>query len=132
MDVIKAGRTILLRPRDNKFPHKPHLWLVLTDPPSPNGIVVAVMVCTQTKFSDSTVILKVGDHPFIRHDSSVQFSSARYLQIPFILKEMEGGRCHLRKDMSRDLLKRVQEGLLISPRTVIAFREYCKKCFETS
>jgi len=132
MDIIKSGKMILLRPRDNKLPQDPHLWLVLTDLPKPNGLVVAVMVCTQTKFTDTTLILKEGDHPFIRHDTSVQYTSARYLQVFYIIREMGLGRCHLRPDMSKELLKRVQKGLIESPSTVTAIRDYCEKCFKST
>jgi hypothetical protein len=67
MDLIAAGRTLLLR----ETPHaKPHLWLVLTNPDGNPEEIVAVMVRTHRAYTDATVVLEPGDHPFIHHRSS--------------------------------------------------------------
>ena len=63
MEIIRAGRSLLLSDP------KPHLWFVLTDPERKNDRVVAVMISTVKHYSDPTLILEVGDHPFIRHKS---------------------------------------------------------------
>jgi len=44
-------------------------------------------------------------------------------------RAMETGRCHLRENMSRSLLARVRQGLLDSPFTVDAVRDFCKTKF---
>ena len=69
------------------------------------------------------------NQPFIRHDSAVHYSSARWLAVAGLLMAMRVGNCHLKEDMSRELLARVRAGLLESPFTVNALREQCRKLF---
>jgi len=42
---------------------------------------------------------------------------------------MRVGNCHLKEDMSGDLLARVRAGLLESPFTVNVLRDQCRKLF---
>lgn len=126
MNIIRAGSALLLA----EPPHyKPHLWFVLTDPQGKPPRVVAVMVRTVTRFTDPTLVLKAGDHPFIRHDSAVHYSTARWLNLSGIVAAMKVGKCHLKEDMAGKLLTRVQKGLLDSPFTVNALREQWKDLF---
>ena len=126
MNVVGAGRAILL----SEPPlYKPHLWFVLTDPEGNPETVVAVMLRTATKFTDSTLLLNPGDHPFVHHESSVHYSTARPLSVAAILSAIKTGRCHLRDDASRELLVRLRKGLLDSPYTVNAVRDHCRRLF---
>lgn len=123
MDVIRAGRSILL----SEPPlYEPHLWFILTDPDHANK-VVTVMLRTPKPYTDPTLLLDIGDHPFIRHRSCVHFPSAQRLSVSEILVALKIGRCHLKEDMSRDLLARVRTGFLTSPRTVRALADSCRK-----
>jgi hypothetical protein len=126
MDVIAAGRTIWL---SEPPVSKPHLWLVLTDVIPAPPRVVAVMLRTATRFTDPTLILQPGDHPFIRHASSVHYSSATFLSLGRIGVALRTGNAHLREDMSEQLLERVRAGLLQSPFTVHAVRDFCRDYF---
>ena len=122
MNVIGAGSSLLL----SEPPlYKPHLWFVLTDPEEKLDRVVGVMLRTVTKNTDETVILGPGDHPFIKHASSVHYSTAKWFSVEALTKAMQKGRCHLRETMTPELLVRVREGLLESPFTVRAVSEYC-------
>ena len=125
MNIIGAGSCILL----SEAPlYKPHLWLVLTDPDSQSR-VVAVMLRTATKFTDTTVTLNVGDHSFVKHESSVHYSTAQYFSVPALLAAMKSGRCHLRDTMTPALLRRLRQGLLSSPFTVNAVKTACETVF---
>lgn len=122
MQVIRAGSTILFQPPgQSKF----HLWLVLTDPDSSSAEVVAVMVRTKTRYTDDTVILREGDHPFIRYESAVHYSSATHFKVSAVMKAMADGHCHLKEDLSNATLTHVRQGLLNSPYTVRAIKDYC-------
>ena len=111
-------------------PHaKPHLWLVLTEPDGDPAETVAVMVRSRKAYTDDTVVLAPGDHPFIHRASSVHYSTARRLRVDRILRRIRSGQCHLKEDLEADLLARVREGLMTSPFTVNAVREYCRNRF---
>ncbi len=128
MEIIHAGRTLLLLLHE--IPQsKPHLWFVLTDPTEKLPEVVAVMVRTLRSFTDKTVILDVGDHPFIKHPSSVHYSTATFFRVDAIQHAIQCRQCYLREDMAEGLLQRVRQGLLDSPRTVNVVREHCRELF---
>lgn len=122
MHLVRAGSTLYLSEHPGA---NPHLWLVLTDPYGTPPEVVAVMVRTPKIFTDETVLLEVGDHPFIEHKSCVHFSSAQRFRVDAILMRAADGHCELRADMTKKLLARVRAGLLASPFTVYAVRDYC-------
>ena len=126
MEIVRAGRALLLR----EVPQaKPHLWFVLTEPYGTPGRVVAVMLRSARRFTDKTLVLNTGDHPFVRRESSVQYSTARWFAVQALQKAFRDGRCSLQVDMSPALLARVREGLMKSPFTVNAIREYCGERF---
>ncbi len=54
----------------------PHLWILVTEPDPATHLCVIVSVTTLREGKDQTVILDKGDHPFIRHSSTVFFSDA--------------------------------------------------------
>jgi hypothetical protein len=126
VNVVRAGCALLLSARPL---YQPHLWLILTDPEGKPRRVVAVMVRTRRSFTDDTVILNVGDHPFLRHASAVQYSTAAYFTIDALMRAMKQGDCHLLEDMNAALLARVRNGLLRSAFTVNAIRDYCRPRF---
>jgi hypothetical protein len=126
MKVIRAGASLLLAEPPL---YKPHLWFVLADPHGKPPRVVAVMLRSVTRFTDPTLILRPGAHPFIRHDSAVHYSSARWLNVSAILRAMSDGKCHLKEDMTDELLQRVRNGLLESPFTINALRDQCRDLF---
>ena len=129
MELVRAGRALLLRESPDA---KPHLWFVITDPEGTPPRVIAVMLRTAQHFTDPTVVLAPGDHPFIHHESSVHYSTARWFSVNAISKAFLAGHCSLQADMSAPLLTRVRDGLLRSQFTVNALREDCRRCFGES
>jgi hypothetical protein len=66
--------------------HVPHLIPVLTDPAGPFDIVVVTAVVSEKSFTDKTVTLNVGDHPFIRWPSNVDYGWSRFLPAKKLLR----------------------------------------------
>jgi len=126
MELLKSGRTLLLR---RFHEDKGHAWFVLTDPEPDPGRFVAVMLRTPRYFTDETLILELGEHPFIKHRSCVHYSTADFFNSRYVSRGISQGTCHFLEDMSSMLLKKVREGLLLSPRTVNAVKEYCRTRF---
>jgi len=54
--------------------------IVITQPDA-DANAVCVSVTTQRSYSDVTVFLKVGDHPFIKHESVIHYADARILDL---------------------------------------------------
>lgn len=112
MNDIRAGRS--LRIRDVRMGW--HLFFVVTDP-DPTTKVVTVMLVTERPHTDHTCILDVGDHPFVRHRSSVDYGTARFAPVRKLEEAVRRARASFDADLSDDLLERVRAGLLASGRT---------------
>lgn len=87
------------------------------------------MLRTATEFTDDTVVLQPGDHPFVRHATAVHYSTADLFRVEKLLNAMQRGECRLRQDMSETLLEKVRDGLLRSPFTIHRIRDLCEELF---
>ena len=94
-----------------------HAWFVLTDPASDTDRVVLVALVTERAHTDRTTCLDVGDHPFVRHASNVDYGTATFAPASKLTRKLEDGVASLDADMSAALLQRVRDGLLLSSRT---------------
>lgn len=122
---IEPGFTILLpKPSHNV----PHLWVVLTEPVGPEGEVVIVNLTSKKAFSDATVVLNRGDHPFVRHPTVVNYSDARLTTAEHLEKAVGVG-FDRKADIGEDVLMRIQQGVYSSDRTPSNIKEYCQQHF---
>lgn len=124
MNVVCAGRVVYFRAPHH--PH-PHVYLVLTEPD--NGKVVWVMIRTKKEYTDKTVVLDKGDHPFVQRETSVDYGLATFRPVTKIETAITTGTCKLLADLSPTMLQRIQDGLLASPRTPNALKNYCRPIF---
>jgi len=125
VNLIGAGRTLYLK----NDPAGPHLWFVLTDPDSVTDQVVIVRVVTARQYTDKTLVLAAGVHPFVKQDSNVEYGSAKFQPVTALNRAINTGKCKLDADMSPALLQDVRRGLLASARTVHFIADHCKRCF---
>lgn len=123
--MLRAGRALLVR--DARM--GTHLWFVLTDPDPERDWLVLVMLVTVKEHTDRTLHLDVGDHPFVRHPSAVDFGTAKYAPAAKLEDALSSGRAMLAEDMSAALLARVRAGLMVSGRTPNDIAEYCRALF---
>lgn len=121
---IRAGRALTQVGADGK-----HLWFVLTDPDPETKKVVTVMLVTARSYTDKTVVLQPGVHPFVVVDSNVNYSSANLVPLSRLNSRVASGKAVLYSDMSPDLLRKVRKGLLASTRTPNYVKDYCKGIF---
>lgn len=125
MQLVRAGRS--LRIRDARM--GTHLWFVLTDPDPATRQVVIVMLVSERAHTDRTVRLDVGDHPFIRHASAVDFGTARYAPVSKLEAALAKNVASLDADMSDSLLTRLRQGLLRSSHTPNDIVNHCRPLF---
>jgi hypothetical protein len=123
VNFICAGRALLL-----DLGQGPHLWFVLTDLDA-NGLVVVVMLVTARGHTDKTVALTVGDHPFIDHESNVNYASATLKPAKVLNAMLAKGTGRLHEDMSSAVLHAVSCGLLTSSRTANYLIAHCSPLF---
>jgi hypothetical protein len=124
--LLEVGDTFLL---PSSVDGKAHLWIVLT-PPEPNGRAVCVNITShRPAFCETTVILAPGEHPFIKKESVVQYKDADFLNIRALSDAFSAGleiTCYPRERCSGAMLKKAQEGLLVSKQTKNAVKQYCR------
>ena len=58
-----------------------HLWAIVTEIDATTNKAICVNVTTQQSYSDTTCILKPGDHPFVKHDSVINFLDSREMPV---------------------------------------------------
>jgi hypothetical protein len=125
---LQCGDTFLL-PRSSA--ETEHLWIVLTEVDASTRKAVCVNVTTRRHHSDLTLILNSGDHPFIKHESVINYQDAREMPIDAVEQALAARTaqfvCVQREPASEDLLKRVRQGLIDSKQTPKGIKAYCRK-----
>src|SRR5271169_5201023 len=99
---MRAGDTYLIALARTKSIS--HLWIVVTDP-NATGQVVIVSVTTLRHNADQTVVLQNGEHPFIRHQSSVFFGDALFVEADRLRQWCGAGIAEAQASCHADLVK---------------------------
>src|SRR5690242_7488672 len=115
--MLKCGDTFLL---PKSAYHIEHLWIVLTEPEPITQLAVCVNVTSKTRYCDTTVVLKPGCHTFIKHESVINYSDARQMDIGKVYqvvttKNPQSFAFGIYDSCSEALLSTIQAGLLKSP-----------------
>jgi len=79
--------------------------------------VLIVNINTMRKNADSTCTLNVGDHPFIRHESFVNYANSALVSVEKLEDSLSTGRAEYREALKEKVLKRIRQCLLVSPHT---------------
>lgn len=110
-------------------PH-PHLWVVLTSPGEhPDDRVVAVSLTTKQTWSDPTVEISPGEHPFVDRPTAVRYSDADFYPSQLFIRAVLSGEATRRPSVSDELLERMRRGLLESPNAPDPVKEFCEPLF---
>ncbi len=94
----------------------PHLWIIVTQP-----------VTTLRNSKDQTVILRAGDHPFIRHDSTIFYGDAMIVDARRLEAEIAAALALVRETCPPATLKLVQDGVAASPFTRPKVLRFCRE-----
>jgi hypothetical protein len=107
-------------------PVTPHLWIVVTQPDSQTHLCAIVSVTTLRNSKDQTIILRPGDHPFIRHDSTIFYGDAMIVDARRLDAEIAAGLALSRERCPHPTLKLVQDGVIASPFTRPKVVRFCR------
>jgi len=124
---IPVRRATLLVPSGPEHdPNRKHLFILLTDPPNPDGEVLLVGVASvQERLPhDPTCLLYLGDHPFIRHKSYVNYAFARIEPVGKLVNGVKQGLFDPQGTLGEAVFARVCKGLLESRRTTPKIRKF--------
>jgi hypothetical protein len=97
----------------------PHLHVVVTEPFGNPEVVVLVNLssCKGFPFEDRTTMIRPGDHPFVERESYIPYDYAKKVRLDVITRKLEERKAERREDLSEQLLTRITDGLMRSPRT---------------
>lgn len=109
-------------------PNRNHLHIVLTDPYGPPGQVLLVPVCSvKDEAHDKSCILKPEDHPFVKHDSFIDYTFARVEPARKLAEGVENGVFVEKNPISEEVCRRVADGLLNSKFTKRFFKNFLRE-----
>jgi hypothetical protein len=125
---LKCGDTFLI-PKNARVTE--HLWVIVTEIDVATSKAICVNVTTRQSHSDTTCILKPGDHSFVRHESVINFSDAREMPIDLVEQALQARTrqfvCEPHDPCDANLLARIQQGLIDSKQTPKGIKASCKK-----
>lgn len=118
MFVVARRATLLIRSGPAHDPDRKHLFVVLNDPAGPAGQVILVGICSiGTTSHDTACVLGSGDHPFIQHDSYVDYHNARLERADRLQRAVDCGEFIARELVSEEVYARIMAGVRASRRT---------------
>ncbi len=94
-----------------------HLWVLITNPDPVTHEAIMVNVTTQRPHSDTTTILKVGDHPFIQKPSVIFYADARTVDTRLLDAAVQRGAYNSHAAFQATVIHKIQIGMLASPFT---------------
>src|ERR1019366_1375723 len=120
--MLKCGDTFLTGDGDeDNF----HLWIIVT--PATEGEVVTVCLVTANKRTERLVVLKPGDHPFVKHDSPISYNFSKIRLVADIEALLENGFANSKEPMPPDVLLRIQAGVVDSDFTPNGVRAFYRE-----
>jgi hypothetical protein len=93
---MEAGSTFLLTELDK------HLWIVLSDPKLDDTKVLLVSLTTAHHLKESVCLLEVGDHPWVRHQTCVNYQDAKVVSLKKLYELKDKGLLRLQEPLTAD------------------------------
>jgi hypothetical protein len=122
--MLKCGDAFLMaQPRVSVE----HLWIVATEPLPNTDQVIIVNVTKARDHSDKTVILRPGDHPFVKTTSVIYFHGSLVTDLKQVEKGFAARICSPHRPCSPQLIRRIQQGLLESGFTPNGIKEFYRR-----
>jgi hypothetical protein len=107
---MDAGTTFLLSAVDI------HLWVIISDPLADPQNVLIVNLTSLDPRKEQACVLAVGDHPWIRHDTCVNYGDSQVTTLDKLLAAQNANALMIQSPVSPDILLRIREGAMNSTR----------------
>lgn len=123
--VPALGHALLISSGTVADPDKMHLFVIVSDKcPLNTHMLVSISRIKEGVYHDPSCVIEPGEHPFITERSFVAYHMARTLPSANLTKCVDGWVYRQKEDISPDLLKRIQDGILKSPEIPRGMRRY--------
>ena len=87
-----------------------HLNIVITDANSEREYLVVPVDSLKYRYQDRSCVLHPGDHPFIKHESFVNYKYAQVISFVQLFNGLQKGLFIKKEDISEEVLRRIQAG----------------------
>lgn len=124
-DSLQIGDAFLLPTP----PNEKHLFVVIA--PTPAGAFLCVNVTTRRHRSDTSCILRPGDHRFIRHESVINYRDAREIDAETMAELVSRGISVFYPSFDARVVQRIQQGGLNSKRLKNRYKNYLRAFLDT-
>lgn len=108
--MLQIGSTFLLGSDDDIL----HLHVIVAGPTTQKEVVLASITTLRTTTFDRLLILREGDHPFLRHDSAVACAFAQIVRLPDLQLKLDQRSIRLKEPMDAALVRRIRAALIES------------------
>ncbi len=115
----------LLIPSGTEFDSdKKHLFVICNDTCIDGKNLIVPLVTWKNSYSDDACVLDVGDHPFIRHRSCIQYRSTRLEMAENIMKGINSNTFIRHTDFTEFHFLKIKNGIVRSKHTPRKFKNY--------
>ena len=106
---MNAGDTLLVAEPGTSYDS--HLWIVVSDPSSDPDHVVMVNMTSFRTDKDQACVIHVGDHPYVTHDTCINYEDAKVVTVPQIELLRTSGKVVSFAPCSSSLLQRIRDAV---------------------
>ena len=124
--IIRPRQTFLMKSGPLHDPERLHLHFVCLDVDDDGNTLIVPVASYKENYSDSTCILDVGDHEFIKHKSFVLYLEAQIRNADELQADIDERVIIPQKDILQYFLLKIRKGVLDSKETPRNIKDYCK------
>jgi hypothetical protein len=121
--TFRAGQTFLFPLNDEN--QREHLWIIATEPNREELFAVASFTSLRGA-KDQTVILRAGEHPFLKWDTCISYGQAEIMSVEKLRAHLQGGRARMHVDATQAVLQLILGGFSASDFTKNRVREFVR------
>ncbi len=86
-----------------------HLWIIISDPSIDPDNVLIVNLTSWASGKDQSCVLRPGDHPWIRHDTCVNYQDSQITTLKKLIAARDGRALTLNAPIDSAVLKRIRD-----------------------
>lgn len=99
-----------------------HLWIVVSEPSVAPDTVVIVNFTSWSEDEDQGCVVKLGEHPFVRHKTCVKYVGAKLTSAQQLKMLIGAGKLRPNAAVSSKLLERIRQGAAKSEYFPLGYR----------
>jgi hypothetical protein len=87
-----------------------HLWIIASDPEIDEDRVLIVNLTTASRHHDKSCVFRRGDHPYIAHDSCINYGGSYIVSVATLHEKLDGGLIERCQTATSAFMQRLWKG----------------------